>query len=149
MSTDDLLSRLEAQQRALHDTWDDTIRRAIAIADAGRTVPAQALDAIAAIDARPHGIFCVDMTYDRAGVPNPTEINIGRFFTTCYFFTKAGVNFPEIYCDLALDGRFPTLARTINPLPDGLMWIRGIDSAPVLTTREELAKLTASRPHGD
>ena len=52
VSTDDLLSRLEAQQRALHDTWDDTIRRAIAIADAGRTVPAQALDAIAAIEAR-------------------------------------------------------------------------------------------------
>ena len=100
-----------------------------------------ALDAIAAIDSRPHGIFCVDMTYDRSGIPNPTEINIGRFFTTHHFFTKAGVNFPEIYCDLALEARFPTLSRTINPLPDGLVWIRGMDVAPVLTTRQELAKL--------
>ena len=103
-----------------------------------------AMDAIAAIDSRPHGVFCVDMTYDRNGVANPTEINIGRFFTTSYFFTKAGLNFPEIYCDLALEGRFPLLERKINPLPDGLVWIRGMDVAPVLTTREELAKLEAS-----
>ena len=100
-----------------------------------------ALAAIKAVDSRPHGVFCVDMTYDRHGVPNPTEINIGRFFTTCYFFTRAGLNFPEIYCDLALEGRFPSLARKINPLPDGLVWIRGMDVAPVLTTHEELAKL--------
>lgn len=108
-----------------------------------------ALDATHAVDSRPHGIFCVDMTYDRNGVPNPTEINIGRFFTTHYFFTKAGVNFPEIYCDLALEGRFPTLTRKINPLPDGLVWIRGMDVAPVLTTREELAKLEAGWEKGD
>jgi hypothetical protein len=102
-----------------------------------------ALDAISAIDSRPHGVFCVDMTYDRNGVPNPTEINIGRFFTTSYFFTKAGLNFPEIYCDLAIEERFPSLKRKINPLPDGLLWIRGMDVTPVLTTREELAKLEA------
>jgi len=108
-----------------------------------------ALDAIHAIDSRPHGIFCVDMTYDSSGVPNPTEINIGRFFTTSYFFTKAGVNFPEIYCDLALEGRFPALDRKINPLPDGLLWIRGIDTLPVLTTSEELAKLEAGLEKGD
>ena len=100
-----------------------------------------ALAAIAAIDARPHGIFCVDMTYDRAGVPNPTEINIGRFFTTTYFFTQAGLNFPAIYCDLGVDGRFPALTRKVNPLPDGLVWIRGMDVAPVLTTTAELARL--------
>ena len=28
------------------------------------------------------------------GVPNPTEINISRFFTTVRFFTEAGINFP-------------------------------------------------------
>jgi carbamoyl-phosphate synthase large subunit len=82
------------------------------------------------------------MTYDDAGVPNPTEINIGRFFTTHYFFTKAGVNFPKIYCDLALYGRMPKLARVLNPLPDGLLWIRGMDVAPLLTTVEALRALT-------
>lgn len=102
------------------------------------TVDRVAQDAILAIDPRPHGIFSVDMTYDRAGFPNPTEINIGRFFTTHYFFTRAGVNFPKIYVDLGLDGKFPSLPKKINPLPDGLVWIRGMDVNPVLTTAQEL-----------
>jgi len=110
-----------------------------------------ALAAIAAVDLRPHGIFCVDMTYDGQGTPNPTEINIGRFFTTCYFFTRAGLNFPEIYCDIALEQRFPSFDRPINPLPDGLVWIRGMDVDPVLTTRDELARLEnqIDWPNGD
>jgi carbamoyl-phosphate synthase large subunit len=97
-----------------------------------------ALAAIKAIDSAPHGIFGVDMTYDHAGVPNPTEINIGRFFTTHYFFTRAGLNMPKIVRDLAIDRKRPTLAKTINPLPDGLVWIRGMDVEPVLTTTAEL-----------
>ncbi len=101
-----------------------------------------ALDAIGAIDRRPHGIYAVDMSYDFDGRPNPTEINIGRFFTTVLFFTRAGLNLPRIYCDIALEGEFPTLSRRINPLPDDLLWIRGMDVEPVLTTRDALARLT-------
>jgi hypothetical protein len=100
-----------------------------------------ALDAIAAIDRAPHGIFAVDMTYDRQGQPRVTEINIGRFFTTVYFFAKAGINFPRIYRDIALENKFPNLPRKINPLPDGLLWIRGMDVEPVLTTVAELERL--------
>ena len=100
-----------------------------------------AQDAILVVDAKPHGIFGVDMTYDQEGFPNPTEINIGRFFTTHYFFTEAGLNMPEFYCDLALEGKFPTLERKINPLTDGLVWIRGMDVTPVLTTTEQLEKM--------
>lgn len=103
-------------------------------------------DAISTMDARPHGIFAVDMTYDKDGIPNPTEINIGRFFTTHYFFTKAGLNMPKIYCDIALDGNFPTLQKRINPLPDGLIWIRGMDVEPVLTTRSELEAMAVKQP---
>lgn len=99
-------------------------------------------DAIFAIDKKPHGIFSVDLTYDQKGFPNPTEINIGRFFTTHYFFTKAGLNFPEIFCNIALDKKFPELKQKINPLPDGLIWIRGMDVEPVLTTIEHLKQLT-------
>ncbi|MFH1616607.1 MAG: carboxylate--amine ligase [Planctomycetota bacterium] len=103
-----------------------------------------AIAAITAIDPRPYGIFGVDMTYDHQGYPNPTEINIGRFFTTHYFFTKTGLNMPEIYCDIALDNKFPVLNRKINPLPDGLVWIRGMDVEPVLTTVDELEALEKS-----
>lgn len=100
-----------------------------------------AQDAILAIDHKPHGIFGVDMTYDQEGCPNPTEINIGRFFTTHYFFTKAGLNMPEIYCNIVLDGKFPTLERKINPLPNGLVWIRGMDVEPVMTTVQEMERM--------
>ncbi len=110
------------------------------------TVDRISQDAILAIDEQPHGIFAVDMTYDKSGVPNPTEINIGRFFTTHYFFTRAGLNLPKIYCDIALDGNFPTVQKRINPLPDGLIWIRGMDVEPVLTTRAELEAMAARHP---
>jgi len=103
------------------------------------TVDRVAQDAIFGVDANPHGVFAVDMTYGNDGWPYPTEINIGRFFTTHYFFCKAGLNLPEIYCDIAIDGKFPTLERRINPLPDGLLWVRGMDVEPVLVTREAFA----------
>lgn len=97
-----------------------------------------ALDAIRCIEQKPHGIYGVDMTYDREGIPNPTEINISRFFTTVYFFAEAGLNMPEIFKDIALYKKFPSLKRKVNPLPDGLLWIRGMDRTPALTTEEEI-----------
>ena len=93
---------------------------------------------VKAVDPRPHGIFGVDMTYDKNGVPNPTEINISRVFTTVLFFTRAGLNMPVIYKDLALYGKKPELEKKINPLPDGLIWLRGMDTEPVLSTMEEV-----------
>jgi len=98
-----------------------------------------AIAAIRAVSSRPHGIFGVDMAYDVNGVPNVTEINISRFFTTVLFFTDAGLNMPEIFKDIALYSEFPNLRQRINPLPSGLMWLRGMDSPPRLTTAEELA----------
>ena len=96
---------------------------------------------VRAVDNRPHGIFGVDMTYDKNGIPNPTEINISRFFTTILFFTKAGLNMPVIFKDLALYGEKPELEKKINPLPDGLMWLRAMDREPMLATHEELESL--------
>lgn len=95
---------------------------------------------ILAIDQKPHGIFSVDMTYDKNGIPNPTEINIGRFFTTHYFFTKAGLNMPEIFIRLAYGELLPPLEKKLNPLPDGFVWIRGMDFEPILTTMTEVEK---------
>jgi carbamoyl-phosphate synthase large subunit len=105
-----------------------------------------ALDAVETIDAKAHGLFAVDMTYDSEGRPRVTEINIGRFFTTVHFFTRAGVNFPQIYRDIALEEKFPVLERKINPLPDGLVWIRGMDVEPALTTVAELEALSHAQP---
>lgn len=97
-------------------------------------------DAIFAVDAKPHGIYGVDMTYDQNDIPNPTEINISRFFTTVYFFTEAGLNMPKIFKDIALYNEFPSLVKKINPLKDGLLWVRGMDREPLLTTEQEMYK---------
>lgn len=97
-----------------------------------------AIASILAVVAKPHGIFGVDMAYDKLGLPNPTEINISRFFTTVRFFTEAGLNMPEIFKDIALYGEFPQLRKTINPLPDGLFWLRGMDVVPRLMTAEDI-----------
>ncbi|MCR4925223.1 MAG: hypothetical protein K5917_02925 [Clostridiales bacterium] len=99
-----------------------------------------AAKSIMAVADKPHGIFGVDMAYDKNGVPNPTEINIARFFTTVLFFTKAGLNMPEIFVNLGLYGKMPDLPKTINPLPDGLMWLRGMDTVPRLARSEEFEK---------
>ncbi|MCI4429957.1 MAG: hypothetical protein JHC40_12410 [Burkholderiales bacterium] len=99
-----------------------------------------AIDAVKAVSAKPRGIFGVDMTYDKKGVPNPTEINISRFFTTVLFFTEAGLNLPEIFKDIALYGEFPQLEKKVNPLRNGLLWLRGMDVAPRLMTQDAISQ---------
>ena len=88
-----------------------------------------------AIDEKPHGLWSVDMTYDAFGVPNPTEINPGRFFTTVpEFFARAGFNVAHIYTKLGygwIDKPIREGSLT-NPLPDGVRFLRLMDKAPVL-----------------
>lgn len=97
-----------------------------------------AMRTVYSVDEKPHGIFGVDMTYDMNGIPNPTEINISRFFTTIFFFTEAGLNLPEIYVNLGLYGNKPNLEKKINPLQDGLLWLRAMDMSPILTTEKDI-----------
>lgn len=93
--------------------------------------------AIRAIDPEASGIFCVDLKEDKDGVPRPTEINCGRFFTTSYFFTAAGVNIPDYYVKLALGEPIPELPP-YDLLEEGLYWIRHMDCPAVLRTDKEL-----------
>ena len=99
-----------------------------------------AQQACRAVSECPHGIYGVDMAYDKDGVPNPTEINIARFFTTVEFFAHAGLNMPVILKDLCVHGKRPELHRVCNPLKDGLLWLRAMDVAPRLTTEEDMKK---------
>lgn len=94
-----------------------------------------AIDCIKAADRRPHGIFSVDFTYDHDGLPNPTEINIGKFFTTHHFLTRAGINMPEIMVQLAF-GNYKGRFNIINPCRQKLYWIRGMDTKPVLIDQQ-------------
>jgi carbamoyl-phosphate synthase large subunit len=137
----------QSRKRLSWNFGDRTLSGVTGITGVGQTCSDIAIDrlsqdAILAIDEKPHGIFGVDMTYGFDGLANVTEINIARFFTTHYFFTKAGLNMPEIYCNIALDGQFPSLEKKINPLPDDLIWVRGMDVEPKLLTLKELTKFS-------
>jgi predicted ATP-grasp superfamily ATP-dependent carboligase len=103
--------------------------------------------AVLAVDAHANGVFCVDLKEDSEGVPRPTEINCGRFFTTSYFFTAAGVNIPHLYVRLAFGEELSDVPAH-GALPAGLHWVRHIDCPPVLCREETLASipLQASPP---
>jgi carbamoyl-phosphate synthase large subunit len=93
---------------------------------------------VLAIDPEPDALFGVDLTYDRDGIPNPTEINIGRFFTTHLFFTELGVNMPYIFVKLACDEAPPEIPQKLNPALPGMVWIRGMDFEPVLVPMSDI-----------
>ena len=88
---------------------------------------------VLAIDKKPDGVFCVDLKEDENGTPNPTEINVGRFVTTSYFFSKLGqqcgvkrANMPYMYLLAGLDEEIPD-GDKYNILPEDMYWIRHID----------------------
>lgn len=118
------------------------------VTQVGETYSSQALDeesikAVNAVDQTPHGLYGVDFTLDTSGELNPTEINISRFFTTIRFFTVAGFNMPEIFARLALGESVPT-DQIVNPLPNGLLWLRGMDREPTLLTRSVFEDFTGN-----
>tara|TARA_B110000503_G_scaffold38327_1_gene62878 strand:+ start:438 stop:1496 length:1059 start_codon:yes stop_codon:yes gene_type:complete len=94
---------------------------------------------VMSVSKKPHGIFGVDMAYDTNDIPNPTEINISRFFTTILFFTEAGLNLPAIFVELALEGKISENSST-KALPNGLLWVRGMDVPPKLISQDYLQK---------
>lgn len=85
--------------------------------------------AVLAIEEKPHGLFCIDLKENEYKDICVTEINIGRFFTTCNFGTYAGVNMPDFYVKLGLGERLPPLPQ-YNAIKEGVYWIRGVDRAP-------------------
>lgn len=91
---------------------------------------------IRAVDPKASGIFCVDLRENEDGNLIPTEVNAGRFFTTSYFFTKAGINMPYYYVKLGLGESNPDLPQ-YNSVPAGLYWIRHIDCPAVLVKESE------------
>jgi carbamoyl-phosphate synthase large subunit len=138
--------KLIVAQSRLRKGWthgNRTVSGVTGVTKIGQTCSSQLIDDIAmatikAVDSNPHGIYGVDMSYDKEGMPNPTEINISRFFTTVLFFTQAGLNMPKIFKDLVLYNEFPNLETIFNPLPNNLLWLRGMDTLPRLITENDL-----------
>lgn len=102
-----------------------------------------AIRCVKAVDSKATGIFSVDLREDKDGIPIPTEINAGRFFTTSHFFTRAGVNMPYIYVKMAFDEEIPNVKAT-DPIEPGWHWIRHIDCPTVLVHQNEIETKTIS-----
>lgn len=100
-----------------------------------------ALKSIYAITKKPHGIISVDFTYDKNGIPNPTEIQASRYFSSTYFMAKAGLNFPEILVKLALGEKVEDYENKYSPLEPNLLWIKYVDCPAKLTTVEAIEKI--------
>lgn len=100
--------------------------------------------AVLAIDPAASGIFCVDLKEDEMHNPVPTEINCGRFFTTSFFFTKAGINMPYLYIKLAFNEKIPA-TPTINAVPPNWYWLRHIDCPAILVKNPSYGKTPTIR----
>lgn len=97
-----------------------------------------AMKSIKAICDKPHGIVSVDFCYDKNDIPNPTEIQASRFYTSSYFMAKAGLNLPYIMLKIAFNEDIPKFTNKFSPLPEDLLWIKYVDCEPVLTTVKEV-----------
>ncbi len=84
-------------------------------------------DVIIAIDPRATGIFCADLKTNKHGQIVLMEINIGRFFTTSYFFSAAGCNMPYYYTKLGLGDAVTIATKPFNNIPPDWYWVRMID----------------------
>jgi carbamoyl-phosphate synthase large subunit len=120
-------------------TSTPSVARTVRVPD----VDALAQSAVQAVDARPQGVYCVDIKENAAGCPCVTEINAGRFFTTSNFFAHAGLNMPDLLVRCAL-GEQPE-RRGSSPLQPDLYWIRMVDMGYVLVPGDELDNWP--RPH--
>lgn len=81
--------------------------------------------AVALIDPKPHGVYCVDMREDEDGWPVPTEVNAGRWATTSPIWHRAGPNLVAAHIRLA-NGDDPGEIGD-DCYPDGAELLRHID----------------------
>jgi hypothetical protein len=97
-----------------------------------------AIATILAAGVEPHGIVAVDLTYDKNGIPNPTEIQATRFYSSIQFLAEAGLNLPDIYTELGITGVPPTITDPIDPLAEGLVWLKAVDCLPQLISSRKI-----------
>lgn len=83
--------------------------------------------AVKAIDPQASGVFCADMKTDKNGLIKLIEINAGRFFTTSFFFSAAGLNMPYYYTKIGLGDEVKYDLKQFDNLPEDWYWVRMID----------------------
>jgi carbamoyl-phosphate synthase large subunit len=94
--------------------------------------------AVLAVDPEPNGAYSVDLKGNKDNVLQPTEINIGRFFTTSLLTARLGCNMPDMLMRLAVG----LMARPdeFEPVKPNTYWIRHMDSDPILVSEESITR---------
>ena len=93
--------------------------------------------AICAIDPAASGAFSVDLKEDASGVPNISEINVGRFITMMNFFDFVGAfNMSATYVKLAL-GQPIEIADPYD-FADDYYFVRDVDTTPTIVHVDRL-----------
>jgi carbamoyl-phosphate synthase large subunit len=114
------------------------------ITGSGETVSDPVVDdiaqrAIKAVDPSPNGLMGVDMTYNQEGVPCVTEINGGRYMNGgVVLYSGAGISFPYLTVQAGMDELPKNWTPKINPLPPGIVCVRGMDVEPVLLKKDKI-----------
>lgn len=96
-----------------------------------------AYDAVKSVDNNANGIFCVDLKTDKNNMIKVIEVNAGRFFTTSYFFSQAGINMPYYYLRLGMGEKIDKNIKKFNNLEEDLYWVRMIDMGYKLIKGDE------------
>jgi hypothetical protein len=105
-----------------------------------------AVDSIAVMCERPHGIIGADFTYNVDGRPLITEIQPARFYSSIHFLARLGLNLADAYCRLACDGRDALGPARINPCPPDRYWVKAVEKLPRLLTSEEWDEYGSTAP---
>lgn len=91
----------------------------------------------------PHGPIGIDFVADRNGKPKLTEVQACRFYTTTYFLSMMGLNFPRMLID-TFQGKTPNLEIKINPVQAGMVWMQRFGADDTLRHRDEILSLIES-----
>jgi len=85
----------------------------------------------------PNGVIGIDFTRDSSGKPFLTEIQASRLYTSTYFMSKCGVNFPYMLYKLAMGKTIAPEEKNCNA-DDSLVWLKYVENFPCLITQEEI-----------
>lgn len=102
-----------------------------------------AYNAIKIVDSNATGIFCADIKTNKDGKVCLIEINAGRFFTTCNFFSQAGLNMPYHYTKYTLGEPVKHTLKPFNNIPGGWYWVRMIDMGYKLIKPDDWTSVSA------
>ncbi len=83
------------------------------------------------------GVVFIDLKGDADNQARVTEANAGRFGTTHFFYTAAGLNLPWLLVLGTLGRRLPDVPER-DPLEPDQYWVRTLDAGPVLIAGEDL-----------